>query len=192
MEFRIVNDPRLLEKVYAFRYEILREKEATREIVAHITNGLENDDYDAFSIHFAACDKNEDVIACTRLIHHSPIGLPTLNNMKHSCLPQICDPKHLGEFSRIFVSPKLRGIKQLHPLFDSLKLIGYTTMKELDIQDTVGVLEPPFFRLLRMLGFPYTKIGELQSYFGLRYPARLNTRALYEANLELYRKNKIS
>jgi len=192
MEFQIVTDPQLLDRVYAFRYEILQEKEVTREIVAHITNGLEHDEYDTFSIHFAAYDENGEVIACTRLIHHSPIGLPTLNNMEHSCLPYICDPEHLGEFSRIFVSPKLRGIKQLRPLFDSLKLIGYTTMKELEVHDTVGVLEPPFFRLLQILGFPYTKIGELQSYYGLRYPARLNTRALYEANLELYRKNKIS
>jgi len=192
MEFQIVTDPQLLDRVYAFRYDIIYEKPATRKYVEGNEDKRDIDEYDAYSVHFAACDESGEVMACVRLIHHSPVGLPTLNNMEHACLPHICDPEHLGEFSRIFVSPKVRGIRHIRPMFDTLKLIVYTTMKELGITDTVGSLEPPFFRLLHMLGFPYTRIGELQEYVGMRYPSRLVTDELYTENLELFRKHGIA
>ncbi len=191
MRFEEVSAPEAVERIFAFRYRILDEKEETRKLLEGMENGLESDAYDAHSVHFAAYDEAGEVVACTRLIRPSALGLPTLNNTRHHCTPEMCDPGKLGEFSRIFVAPQLRSIRKLHPLFDTLKIVGYKKMRDLDIVDTVGVLEKPFFRLLNMLGFPYEAVGELQSYYGMRYPSRLNTRALYDANRELFERHGV-
>ncbi len=173
-------------KVFAFRYDILNEKDVTRVLLENCEIGHETDEYDAYSEHFAAFNEVGDVIAYTRLIHHSPIGYPTTNHMSYDTSTWHFDPEQLGEFSRIFVSPKIRSIQELKPLFDTLKVIGYSKIAEHNISYTLGALEKPFFRLLNILQFPYKKIGDLQPYLGQRYPCILYTDETLSANPELF------
>jgi len=184
-QFIEVSTEEQLEKVFAFRYQIVCEKLGVSKL-DYCEPNREIDEYDAYSEHFAAFDEAGEVVACTRLIHHSPIGYPMTNHMSYDTNIWHFDREQLGEFSRIFVSPQIRGTKELKPLFDSLKTIGYTMMKKLDITYTFGALEKPFFRLLNMLHFPYKRIGDLQPYIGQRYPSILYTDELRCANPELF------
>jgi len=190
-QFIEVSSKEQLDKVFAFRYEIVCEKLGVNEL-DYCESGRETDEYDAYSVHFAAFDEAGEVAACTRLIHHSPIGYPTTNNMEYDTVTWNFDQDSLGEFSRIFVSPKLRSIEKLKPLFNSLKTIGNAKMVDLNISYTLGSLEKPFFRLLRILGFPYQRIGDLQSYVGLRYPCIMYTDELHSANPEMFKDTSVT
>ena len=180
-----------LEKVYAFRYTILDERDETRVVLKNCKNGQESDKYDAYSTHYAAFDEGGEVMAYTRLIHHSPIGYPTTNNMKYDTEVWHFDPEHLAEFSRIFVSPSIRNIQELKSLFDTMKVLSYSKITELDIDYILGGLEKPFLRLLNMLRLPYKRIGELQPYLGQRYPCIMYTDETIAANPELFNESKI-
>ena len=93
-----------LEKVYAFRYTILDERDETRVVLKNCKNGQESDKYDAYSTHYAAFDEAGEVVACTRLIHHSPIGYPTTNHMNYDTNTWHFDQEQLGELSRVCVT----------------------------------------------------------------------------------------
>lgn len=185
-QFIEVSSKEQLEKVFAFRYEILNEREDTRTLLKDCKEDRETDKYDAYSVHFAAFDENEKIIAYTRLIHHSPVGYPTANHMSYDRDSWNFDPELLGEFSRIFVAQSMRSIDNLKLLFNTLKAVGYAKMVDLNISYTLGTLEKPFFRLLHILHFPYHRIGELQTHFGQRYPCILYTDELRNANPELF------
>lgn len=180
-----------LEKVYAFRYDILNEKEETRVYLKNCEAGRETDKYDAYSVHYAAFNEEGEVMAYARLIHHSPIGYPMTKYINYDKDIWQFDPERLGEISRLFVSPKIRGIQELIPLFNTLKIIGCTKMVELNISYTFSALEKSFFRLLTMLHLPYKRIGELQPYFGQRYPCILFTDETLAANPELFTESAI-
>jgi N-acyl-L-homoserine lactone synthetase len=190
-QFIEVSSKEQLEKVFAFRYGILDEKDETRAYLIDCKDGRETDEYDLYSVHFAAFDEVGEIIAYTRLVHHSPIGYPMTNFIHYDTERWHFDPELLGEFSRIFVSPKIRSIEKLKPLFSTLKIIGYTKMVDLNIHYTFGALEKSFFRLLNMLHFPYHRIGDIQQYFGHRYPCILYTDELRSANPELFEENKV-
>jgi len=185
-QFIEVSSKEQLEKVFAFRYEIVCEKLGINEL-ENCEPGRETDEYDEYSVQFAAFDEADEVVACIRLIHNSPIGYPMTNNMEYDTATWNFDPERLGEFSRIFVSPKIRSIQKLKPLFNSLKLITYSKVIELNIAYTLGALEKSFLRLLRILGFPYKRIGNLQTYVGKRYPCVIYTDELRAANSELFK-----
>lgn len=187
-QFVEVTSQEQLEKVYAFRYGIVCEKLGVTELEGCEPN-RETDEYDAYSEHYAAFDENGEVVACTRLIHHSPIGYPTTNNMDYDKESWHFEPDRLGEFSRIFVSPRIRSIQQLRPLFDSLKVVGYAKIEKFNIAYTLGALEKSFFRLLGILDFPYKRIGELQDYITPRYPCIMYTDEAVAINPELFGKS---
>jgi len=190
-QFIEVSSQEQLEKVFKFRYDILDEKDETRVYLKDCKNGRETDEYDAYSVHFAAFDTAGEMIAYTRLVHHSPIGYPMTKFIGYDKEVWQFEPAFLGEFSRIFVAPSMRSIEKLKPLFNTLKLVGYAKMVDLNISYTLGALEKPFFRLLRILGFPYHRMGDLQPYFGSRYPCVLYTDELNKANLELFDESKV-
>jgi len=190
-QFIEVSSKEQLDKVFAFRYQILDEKDETRIYLKNCKNGRETDEYDAYSVHFAAFDIAGEIVACFRLIHHSPIGYPMTKYIHYDKEVWPFDPEFLGELSRIFVTPRLRSIPNLKPLFDTLKVVICGKMAELNISYTFGALEKPFFRLLRILHFPYHLIGDLQPYFGSRYPAILYTDELRSANSKLFKESTI-
>lgn len=173
-----------LEKVYAFRYEIVCEKLGVFELEGCEPN-RETDEYDAYSEHFAAFDEDGEVIACTRLIHHCPIGYPTDNNMQTNIDKLQFEADKFAELSRIFIAKELRNRKDTKTLIEGLKIIGYMKMSALGIGYTYGALEKPFLRLLNMYNLPYQPIGEEQHYITPRYPCLLYTNDLEAKNPEL-------
>jgi N-acyl-L-homoserine lactone synthetase len=183
-QFIEVTSEKELEKVYAFRYQIVCEKLGVDEL-DNCEFGRETDEYDAYSEHFAAFDENDEVVACTRLIHHSPLGYPTDNNMKTDIDKKQFEVDKFAELSRIFIASHLRNLKDTRSLIEGLKVIGYNKMAALGIEYTYGALEKPFLRLLNMYKLPYKAIGEEQHYITPRYPCLLYTHELEAVNPKL-------
>ena len=173
-----------LDKVFAFRYNVVCEKLGIAAL-DDCEPGYESDEYDRYAIQFAAFGEDGAVQACVRLIHHSPIGYPTENNMRFTAaLPDI-SPERVCELSRIFVGRDYRGFTQTKALLDGLKQVVYPKLVELDIEYAFGALEKPFLKLLNIFRVPYRAIGEEQEYVGLRYPCIMYTRDLGSANAAL-------
>ncbi len=178
-------DEELIKKIYKFRCQIACDelKILNRE---NYPDGLETDEYDRYSIHFAALDKNGEIASCLRLIHHSPIGYPTENEMKIEKNLASVDRNKIGEISRIFIHRNYRDMKSSKEIFRLAKLYVCPKMKKLGIEYTFGALEKSFHRLLGIFGMPYEIIGEPQIHGGrMRYPSLLSTKRLAEANPDL-------
>lgn len=180
-----VTDKKLLEKVFEFRYKIFLEIYPKYLHNLNLKEKKEQDEYDLYSVHFAALDKNGEICATVRLIYNSPIGYPTQNYMKISNIN--FDKSKLGEMSRIFVDAKYRNIQTTRSIIDEVKKFMYIKMKQFGIEYTYGSLESNFLRLLKIYKMNYITIGQEQihKYFGLRYPCILYTKQLIIDNPEL-------
>jgi len=187
MNFRFleVNDNRLLDKVFSFRYKILMEIYPEYLKTIGLKNEKEYDKYDKYSVHFAALDDKKNICATVRLIYHSPVGYPTESNAKFDN-SMFCRNK-LGEVSRIFIDKQYRNMKTTKNIIEALKHYLYIKMMQEGIEYTYGNLEKNFFRLLKIYKMPYHLIGEFQQnqYFGWRYPCILYTKELGKENPEL-------
>lgn len=188
MDFKFleVNDEDLLEKVYHFRYNIIRGTEIFKDYLDDndFKNFKESDIYDDYSVHFVALNHQNDVCATVRLIHNCPHGYPTENCMifdKH-----IFDRNKLGELSRIFIDRKYRNLPTTKEIFHNFNRLLYKKMIELGIEYTYGALEPRFVRLLRMNKMWYEILADKQQHgkMGLRYPCVLYTKRLGDDNPE--------
>lgn len=176
-----------LDKVFAFRFRVLDEREETRGAITDRASGLDRDRYDDYADQFAAFDEDGEVAACVRLIHHCPLGYPTLHHMKTDIDTSLFDPSSVAELSRIFIAGPLRNRKDTRVLIEGLKVLGYAKMAALGIEYTYGGLEKSFLRLLNIYGLPYRPIGREQEYLGRRYPCLMRTRELAEQNPQLLR-----
>lgn len=186
-KFLEVKDKEMLDKAFAFRYDVFKDTEILKEYfyANNFEDGKEQDEYDSYSIHFLALDTNGEVSANVRLIYNSPIGYPTENNMKFD--NSMFDRDKLGELSRIFVNTKYRDIRTTKFLIEGLNKLIYIKLRELNLQYTYGALEASFLRLLNMYKMPYELIGEkqLDGKLGLRYPCILYTEKFSSENPRL-------
>lgn len=176
--FLEVEDSKLLEKVFAFRYKILLEIYPEYIEASGFLDNKEYDKYDAYSVHFAAIDNDGEVCATVRLIHASPLGYPTENSMTFD--NSMFERDKLGEMSRIFVDAKYRSMQTTKIVIEEVKKFMYFKMMKLGIEYTYGSLEDSFLRLLRIYKMNYATIGEKQEYacVGQRYPSVLYTKQL--------------
>ncbi|WP_434581049.1 GNAT family N-acetyltransferase [Sulfurimonas sp. NW15] len=183
--FLEVSDQKNLDKIFAFRYKILREIYPEYLEKSALKDEKEYDKYDAYSVHFAALDEEENVCATVRLIYNSPIGYPTQNSARFD--NSMFEKNKLGEMSRIFVDKKYRSMKTTKVIIEAVKHYMYGKMLEEGIEYTYGNLEKNFLRLLKIYKMPYKPVGKLQQHqdFGWRYPCILYTKELGCANPEL-------
>lgn len=182
-----VKDGEMLEKVFAFRYNVIRDTPVYKDYFRETSflNYKERDIYDPFSVHFAAIDEKNNICATVRLIHNSPHGYPTENGMIFD--RSMFEREHLGEISRIFIDAKHRNLRSTKVIIQELKKLLYDRMTALDIEYSYGALEAHFIRLLKMYKMRYEVIGEkqLQGKMGLRLPCILYTKQLGIDNPEL-------
>jgi len=178
-------DASLVEKIYEFRYKIFLEIYPEYIKSSGFTQNKEFDKYDEFSTQFVSFDEDGEISATVRLIHNSPIGYPTENNIIFD--NSMFKEDKLGEMSRIFVNPKYRNIKTTKRIIAEVKKVMYEKMRTLGIEYTYGYLEESFLRLLKIYKMCYQVIGEKQRHelFGSRYPCILYTKQLGLDNPEL-------
>ncbi|MDQ1244907.1 MAG: hypothetical protein QG565_1247 [Campylobacterota bacterium] len=183
--FLEVKDSELLDKVFAFRYKILLEIYPEYIEASNFLDEKEFDKYDAYSVHFAAIDKEGEVCATVRLIHNSPLGYPTENSMTFD--NSMFERDKLGEMSRIFVDEKYRSIQTTKKVIEEVKKFMYLKMMKLGIEYTYGSLEESFLRLLRIYKMNYAIIGKKQEHgpFGFRHPSVLYTKQLGADNPQI-------
>ena len=176
--FLEVNNNELLEKVFEFRYKVFLETYPEYIKSLNLKEKKEKDEYDPYSIHFVAIDQSGNICATVRLIHNSPFGYPTENNMQLK--NEIFNRDKLGEMSRIFVDSKYRNIQTTKIIIQEVKKFMYMKMTNFGIEYTYGSLESGFLRLLKIYKMNYVTIGEEQMHenIGLRYPCVLYTKQL--------------
>ncbi len=187
MNFRFleVNDEKLLNKVFEFRYKVLEEVYPKYLQKVGIVEKMEHDKYDQYSAHFVALDAVGEVCATVRLIYHSPIGYPTENSAQFD--NSMFERDKLGEMSRIFVDKKYRNIKTTKVIIEAVKRYMYIKMMQEGVEYTYGYLEKSFLRLLKIYKMPYHPIGPIckDENIGLRYPCILYTKELGVENSQL-------
>jgi len=171
-----VTDGEMLKEVFAFRYKVFSEIFPEYIKTGNFENGLEYDKYDAYSLHFIALDKEDNICGNIRLIHNSPIGYPTEKKVNFD-KSQFQRDK-LGEFSRIMISKKYRNMQTSKAIINSCKEQMYQRLIEFGIDYSYGLLEENFLRLLKIYGLDFHPIGALQKIelFRERYPSVLYTK----------------
>ncbi len=182
--FLEVTDKELLDKVFAFRYQVLEEVYPKYLQEVGIIGVKEYDKYDSYAVHFAALNEEKKVCATVRLIYHSPVGYPTENSTQFD--NSKFERDKLGEMSRIFVDKKYRSIKNTKIIIQAVKEFMYVKMMQKGIEYTYGYLEESFLRLLKIYKMPYHPVGSIHEdeNLGLRYPCILYTEELSTANPE--------
>jgi N-acyl-L-homoserine lactone synthetase len=177
--YRQIDDQTMLKKAFQFRYSIWCDEQKFFK-ADDFPDGEETDKYDPYSIHILVLDENHEIAAYARLIHNSPIGYPTENNMIIDDA-SLFERKHLGEISRIAVHKDYRANGMI--VYEVVRFITIE-LRERDIKYTYGTMEKKFIRLLRMIRIKYEEIGRRQFYFGWRYPCILYTEQLLQDNPE--------
>jgi len=181
-------DEDLIKEIYRFRYRIACIEEGIFDRKS-FPNECETDEFDQLSIQYAIFDKENNLAACVRLVHHSKRGYPTSKALKINPEEEkkLLPYNQMGELSRIFIRKDCRGIKNTKQIIDLVKINAGAKMKELGIVSSFGSLEESFLRLLLILKMPYRPIGPYQVYGNrMRAPCIMLTDELIELNKELF------
>ncbi len=97
----------LREKTYRLRYQVYVEEFGFEKSEDH-PGGRETDDYEAYSIHFAALDHEDDVVGTIRLILQSDEGFPMEHAVAIRFPGEKPPPEKIAEISRLAVSQVYR------------------------------------------------------------------------------------
>lgn len=190
--------PELREKVYRIRYDVYC-REFHYETEEDCPGGMEQDDYDAHSLHVLISHKTSDAQAgCMRLIPPPATDRDFLLPMERFCGHSLTDPvwhpgrlprAQIAEVSRLAVHTQFRrrlgesesptGLstipdfsvdeRRTFPLLSLALFYGGAALMVLTGRsDAFVMVEPRLARRLKMLGLPFTQVGEVIEYHGPR------------------------
>lgn len=153
-------------------------------------NGLETDEFDSQSIHFAAVNRFQEVIGATRLVLPGKLGLPLEKYCDNLVIDKGIDRKNLAEISRVVVSKRLRRkwfdrsyygkhntknivdnsekafLRCAKPLAFGLYREAFYECTRRGITHVCALMEEGLATLMRIYGFSFTCIGEEVDVFG--------------------------
>ena len=177
---------------YALRYRVYCEERHFLS-AADYPDGIEQDEYDDYSLHFGSFDGEGEIVGSARLVLRSPLGFPMFD---HCAIDPVWQKKleaipNLVEISRLVVSGRYRrrandGFYGIQPLGEpappppsaqpdrraqfsvaiSLFKAMYQAAKRLRMTHALSAMELTLLRLLRRYHFPFEKIGPEVDYFG--------------------------
>lgn len=188
------NDP-LLEEVYKLRYKVYCDEWGFERPEDH-PGGIEQDEFDAHSVHFAAIRKEDQkLVGTTRIILQSELGFPI---EEHCCINEDIlksDKALWGEISRLAVSKEFRKrtgddsiYKHEDPQFININspfqekrknenqiVIGlykciYRESMERGLTHLYAVMAKGLFLLLSRIGLNFIQAGPGVEYHGIRTP----------------------
>ncbi len=110
-KFGIVDDEEVLKDTFRIRYEVYVQEFGFENPLDH-PDGLETDDYEKESIHFACMNENDSVVGTIRLVLHSSKGFPIEHAVKTTFVGKKPHPSKIAEISRLTVSKDLRRRKE--------------------------------------------------------------------------------
>ena len=105
--FGLVQDKAVLEDTFRLRHEVYVEEFGFERKEDH-PNGLETDDYEENSIHFACLNESNSVVGTIRLVMDSEKGFPIEHATQTGFVGEKPERSKIGEFSRLAVSRDLR------------------------------------------------------------------------------------
>ncbi|WP_321495870.1 PEP-CTERM/exosortase system-associated acyltransferase [uncultured Desulfobacter sp.] len=109
--FGQVIDDEILKDTFRMRYEVYVDEFGFENKTDH-PNGLETDEYEKESIHFACLNETDSVVGTIRLVLHSDKGFPIEHATKLNFPGKKPAPEKIGEISRLTVSKDLRRRKE--------------------------------------------------------------------------------
>ena len=109
--FGLVEDEQILTDTFRMRHEVYVQEFGFERAEDH-PNGLETDDYENESVHFACLNDNGSVVGTIRLVLDSPKGFPIEHAVETTFIGEKPDPSKIGEISRLTVAKDLRRRKE--------------------------------------------------------------------------------
>ena len=109
--FGQVIDKGILNDTFRMRYEVYVDEFGFENETDH-PGGLETDEYEKESIHFACLNETDSVVGTIRLVLHSNKGFPIEHATKLSFPGKKPEPDKTGEISRLTVTKDLRRRKE--------------------------------------------------------------------------------
>lgn len=197
-EFRKAdNDTNIMEDIYRLRYKVYCDEWGFEAPGDH-PRGIETDEYDEHSVHFAAFREDDGrLIGTVRLIQSSELGLPMLKHCALDIDTSAFKNTIVGEISRLAISKELRrrgpdkalyddGIRELEedniPLSikerrknENAIVLGlyrclYKESLEKGITHWYAVMARGLYLLLKKISIIPCQIGPEVHYHGLRAP----------------------
>jgi len=182
--FKRVDSEELLKRIYQLRYEVYCQ-ECHFLTASDYPDGLETDEYDPFSIHFAAINHDAQVVGTVRLILPNPLGFPLEKRCRLDIDPHKFPREKIAEISRLAVSKKYRrrADDELYGTESYLSVdpwrrrrypivvLGlyrtiYQESKKSGLALWYAAMEKKLWRALRLYGIHFTKIGKEVDYYG--------------------------
>ncbi|WP_306536948.1 PEP-CTERM/exosortase system-associated acyltransferase [Geobacter sp.] len=129
-EFRKADhDKQLMDEIYWLRYKVYCDEWGFEKPEDH-PDGIEIDDYDHHSVHFAAFREDDgSLIGTVRLIRSSELGFPLFSHCTVDTDLSFLGGNAVGEISRLAISKELRRRRPDRALYDG-------EMQELEVEDT--------------------------------------------------------
>ncbi len=180
--FQVVDTPELLEETFRFRYKIAHDELG---YIEPTDNKTETDEYDEYSVHFAAFDSDKNLCAVSRAIFNSPIGYPTPTYMNTKLSLYEDSDKNFAEFSRVFINPDIRSTQNSALIIKNFFKLASYYVNIYEVDYVYSILASPFLRFLKMINIKFHIIGEASEYYGIRYPTILVWEELIQDNPEL-------
>ncbi len=109
--FGVVNTKDVLKDTFRMRYEVYAEEFGFEKKEDH-PNGIETDEYENDSIHFACINESDSVIGTIRLVLNSDKGFPIEHAVETNFIGKKPHKSKIGEISRLTVSRDLRRRKE--------------------------------------------------------------------------------
>jgi len=197
--------PSLVDKVHRLRYQVYCIENSFEDPSIH-PRGVEQDEYDARSVHSLLTDRTSGAVAGTvRLILPAPKPEQSFPIQGICKSPLLSDPKMFyhgkaAEISRFCISKGFRQLvresqtdrssasdipgssidKQLLMPCITLGLMKAIVQMSAEhgVTDWFAVMEPSLLRLLTRFGIYFKPIGPLVDYHGKRQPCYQNVEAL--------------
>jgi len=194
---KLYHTDKLISDVYGLRYKVYCDERGFEKPEDH-PGGIETDEYDQHSAHFAAINPdNNQVVGTARIIFNTSKGFPFEKHAKvYRGVIDRVDRNHLGEISRLAISkeyrrhlavdarPDLYGygadcyaawdeaekIDVCQDIIASLYRSIYGECRENNLTHLVAVMADSLHRLLKKNGILFEPIGPSVYYHGMRTP----------------------
>lgn len=213
---KISHDDPLLNEVFRLRYKVYCDEWGFERPEDH-PGGIEQDTFDAHSVHFAAIRKDDGkLIGTSRIILDSSLGFPIEEHCQINEDIVKADKKHWAEISRLAVSKEFRKragdnsiykddemhVQEVNNPFHEKRtnenqiVIGlyrciYLESMERGLTHLYAVMAKGLFLLLHRIGLNFIQVGPGIDYHGIRIPyigdIELMLEEFSKTNNKLYR-----
>jgi N-acyl-L-homoserine lactone synthetase len=175
---RLDGDARLMEESFRLRYQVYCVERSFLNANDY-PEQLERDEFDRYSVHVGIVDRQQSLVASSRLIQVSMSGLPLFRHCQ--IFPDetelYCESNRIVEVSRLCVSRQIRERGQGRAaVVAALYRTLYQASKRAGFTHWLVATEHSLQRLVTSFGFPFRPVGPLTDYFGPVAPYLMDLR----------------